>query len=98
MSKSIIRLSEFTLEDIFNALPERHVSRKEMAKNAYHVYLTLNLRFNVNTMTVFAGSDWLSKHSQCKDMNIDELDVLHDEFMPWINNSISRQVQGYSVI
>ena len=98
----ILKLNEFSLNDVYSELPERYKNNKKEAQAAFEAYINYDLRYNAGKGTVRTKEGWISKYKYNNEkpcytaLNLHL--ILQDEFMPWINNSISQQLRGYPII
>ena len=94
---NIQKLSDFTIGDVLRELPERYINNKDLAEKVYIRLVKSNLKYNVSSGYTTDRSGHLSNFT-CKDdipNYTNRYDVLSDQFMPWVNNGISRILNGF---
>lgn len=94
---NIQKLSDFTINDVLKELPDRYINNKDLAEKVYNRLVKSDLKYNVSSGYTTDRSGHLSNFVCIDDIPTytNYYDVLADQFMPWINNGISRILNGF---
>lgn len=95
----MVHLSEFSVAQIIQALPPRFKCDGDIAQKVYTHFDRLDLRYDVDRGHTYDNELGLkaafsSKKDIPKYSGRHDLDLLHDAFMPDINNGVSRFKRG----
>ena len=96
----ILKLEEFSLNEVIELVPDRynHKCNHSAIKKVYEHHIYNDLRYNCVSGVTRDNSGELARFSNSKDIPkysmLNTHEILDDQFMPYINNSLSRLKRG----
>lgn len=92
-------LKNFSFLDVYNNLPDRYRFDTELAQKAYEYQVSIDIRYNIKTGKTYNNNlgniaSYVNSSDMTEYRDTLDIDILINQFMPNINNSISRIKRG----